>query len=53
MDMLVHYWSEEFNEVNVKYLMLIMLGHVKAQDVVEKMLETLEEMAFPIRLISP
>ena len=35
----------------MKYFTSIMFGHVKAKDVVKEMLNTLEELAVPLRLI--
>ena len=51
MDLLVHYWSEREHIVKVKYLTSIMFGHATASRVVEEMLQTLEELALPLRLM--
>ena len=51
MDLLVHYWSEREHVVKVKYITSIMFGHAKADTVVDDMLQTLEELASPLRLM--
>ena len=51
MDLLVHYWSEREHVVKVKYISSIMFGHAKADTVVDDMLQTLEELALPLRLM--
>ena len=51
MDFLVRYWSEREHVVKVKYITSIMFGHAKADTVVDDMLQTLEELALPLRLM--
>ena len=51
MDLLVRYWSEREHVVKVKYITSIMFGHAKADTVVDDMLQTLEELALPLRLM--
>ena len=51
MDLLVCYWSEREHVVKVKYITSIMFGHAKANTVVDDMLQTLEELALPLRLM--
>ena len=51
MDLLVRYWSEKEHVVKVKYITSIMFGHAKADTVVDDMLQTLEELALPLRLM--
>ena len=51
MDLLVHYWSEREHVVKVKYITSIMFGHAKVDTVVDEMLQTLEELALPLRLM--
>ena len=46
MDLLVWY-----KEARVKYLTSVMFGPAKTQDVGQKMLETLEELTIPVRLM--
>ena len=51
MDLLVCYWSEREHVVKVKYIISIMFGDAKADTVVDEMLQTLEELALPLRLM--
>ena len=51
MDLLVRYWSEREHVVKVKYITSIMFGHAKADTVVDDILQTLEELALPLRLM--
>ena len=51
MDLMVCYWSEREHVVKVKYTISIMFGHAKSDTVVDKMLQTLEELALPLRLM--
>ena len=51
MDFLVHYWSETHHEVKVKYQPFVMFGHSKAEDVVKDMLDLLDKLAIPIKLM--
>ena len=51
MDLLVCYLSEREHVVKVKYITSIMIGHAKADTVVDDMLQTLEELALPLRLM--
>ena len=51
MDCLVCNWSERHHEVKFKYLTSIMFGHSKAEDVVKEMLDVLDKLAIPIKLM--
>ena len=51
MDLLVHFWSEIHNEVKVKYLTSIMFGHAKAADVVMEIMQALENLSLPFKLM--
>ena len=50
MDFLLYYWSEVDRGEKIKYFTSIMFGHVKAQDVVTKILMALERLAIPVKL---
>ena len=51
MDLLVRFWSEIHNEVKVKYLTSIMFGHAKAADVVTEIMQALENLSLPFKLM--
>ena len=51
MDFKVSYWSETHHEVKVKYLTSVMFGHSKTKDIVKEMLDVLEKLAMPIKLV--
>ena len=51
MDLLVCYWSEVDNRVEIKHLTSIMFGHTKVPDVVTEILKSLEELAIPLLLL--
>lgn len=42
-DLLVHYWSEVKNEINVRFLKTLVFGHVKGCGVATKIMEILQE----------
>ena len=51
MDLLVCFWSEIHNEVKVKYPISIMFGHAKAADVVTEIMQALENLSLPFKLM--
>ena len=51
MDLLVQFWSDIHNEVKVKYLTSIMFGHAKAADVVTEIMQVLENLSLPFKLM--
>ena len=51
MYLLVCYWSEVENRVEIKYLTSIMFGHAKALDVVTEIFKSLEKLAIPLKLM--
>ena len=51
MDLLVQFWSDIHNEVKVKYLTSIMFGHAKAVDVVTEIMQVLENLSLPFKLM--
>lgn len=51
MDILVRFWSHSRNEVQVSYLTSVMFRHAKADDVVAGILESLEKLGIPLRLL--
>ena len=51
MDLLAYYWSEVDSGIKIKYSISIIFGHAKAQDVVTEIIETLEKLAIPLKLM--
>ena len=49
-DVLVHSWSEEKNEISVRFLKTLFFGHVKGYDVAKKIVDMLEETGFQLPL---
>ena len=51
MDLLLRYWSEQHQEVRVKYFTSVMYGHAKAEDVVKEIMDALQKWAVPLKLL--
>ena len=51
IDLLVQFWSDIHNEVKVKYLTSIMFGHAKAVEVVTEIMQVLENLSLPFKLM--
>ena len=51
MDLHVCYWCEVDNGVKIRYLISIMFGHAKVQDVLAKILKALEILLIPLKTI--
>ena len=49
-DVLVRYWSEEKNEVSVRFLQTLFFGHAKGHDVGMKIVDTLQEVGYQLPL---
>ena len=51
MDLLLRYWSEQHQEVRVKYFTSVMFGHAKAEGVVKEIMDALQKWAVPLKLL--
>ena len=51
MDLLLRFWSEQLQEVRVKYFTSILFGHAKADDVVDEMVSALRKWKIPLELL--
>ena len=51
MDLLLRYWSEQHQEVRVKYFTSVMFGHAKVEGVVKEVMDALQKWAVPLKLL--
>ena len=49
-DILLHYWSDEKNEVSVRFLQTLFFGHAKGHDVGIKIVDTVQEVGYQLPL---
>lgn len=49
-DILLRYWSDEKNEVSVRFLQTLFFGHAKGHDVGMKIVDIVQEVGYQLRL---